>query len=140
MPAKGAERRSRAGALLLPPLLFASACAGQADGPLNLVPGPVYEAHGSEPFWSLTIGGDRIVLSTGQEELGELVWSRTLPRTVNGVRMWQAGEGERAVSIEARPAPCATEAQEIYADEVVVRYAGIEFTGCGGRLIGREDD
>ena len=121
---------------VLLPLLFASACetARQESGP------PAYEAHGSEPFWGLAIGGDRIVLTTGQAELGDAEWPRTLPRVVNGVRTWQAGEGARAVSIEARPAPCATEAQEIYEDEVVVRFGGIEFTGCGGRLIGREDD
>ena len=140
MPAKGAERRRRAGAIFPLPLLLGFACAAQPPGPLNLVPDPVYEAHGSEPFWGLAIGGDRIVLSTGQADVGDVEWPRTLPRIVNGVRTWQAGEGERAVSIEARPAPCTTEAQEIYEDEVVVRFAGLEFTGCGGRLIGREDD
>ena len=120
----------------LPLLLLGSACETARQD----VRDPLYEAHGSEPFWGLAIGEDRIVLNATLDEIGEMTWPRTLPRTVGGVRTWQSGEGARAVSIESRRGPCTNEAHEIYEDEVVVRVGGLELSGCGGRLIGREDD
>lgn len=125
---------------VLPLLLLGSACETARDRVYSPVRNPVYQAHGSEPFWSLAIGDDRIVLTTGFDDMSEAVWPRTLPRTVDGVRTWQSGDGTAVIGIEARPGPCVTEGEEIYEDEVRVRLSGRELTGCGGHLIGREDD
>jgi uncharacterized membrane protein len=130
------------------PLLAASlliAGCRTAGEPYSPVRSISYQALGSEPFWGLTIGDDLIVLDggldrEGAEEAGPVTWPRTLPRTVDGVRTWRSGEGTRVINIEARPGPCTTEGQEIYEDHVRVRLDGRELEGCGGRLIGREDD
>ena len=126
--------------LLLLPLGLLGACQtyGRPYAPVESVR---YQAMGAEPFWILTIGDDRIVLNTGLEategwdEEGDIVWPRTLPRTVGGVRTWHSGEGTRIISIEARPGPCATEGGEVFEDDVTVRLSGRELTGCGGRLV-----
>ena len=59
---------------------------------------------GAEPFWLLVIGDDRIVLRLSDQD-GDAVWPRTLPRTENGARIWQSGEGVQVIAVEARPAP-----------------------------------
>ena len=123
--------------LILLLLLMASACETTHDRIYSPVRNPVYQAFGGEPFWALAIGDDRIVLSLDGTDA---VWPRTLPRTVNGVRTWESGDGTAVIGIEARPGPCVTEGQEIFEDEVRVRLSGRELSGCGGRLIGREDD
>jgi len=91
----------------------------------------------------LTIGDDRIMLDAGldregAEQGGPATWPRTLPRTVDGVKTWESGDGTSVISVEARPGPCTTEGGEIYGDHVRVRLSGRELTGCGGQLIGRE--
>ncbi|HEX8640354.1 MAG TPA: hypothetical protein VF704_04275 [Allosphingosinicella sp.] len=120
------------------PMLAVAACQTPSQEHIHSpVRNPVYQAFGGEPFWSLAIGNDRIVLSLDGTDA---VWPRTLPRTVDRVRTWQSGDGTAVISIEARPGPCVTEGQEIFEDEVRVRLSGRELTGCGGRLIGREDE
>ena len=126
-------------------LLLLAACQTSSREPYAPVRDVRYQALGSEPFWVLTIGDDIIELDAGLnregvEEGGPATWPRTLPRTVDGVRTWESGDGTSVISIEARPGPCTTEGQEIYEDQVRIRLSGRELNGCGGRLIGREDE
>lgn len=121
--------------LALPAFALAAACA-TSQRPYAPVRDVRYQALGAEPFWLLTIGDDRIALRSG-DQAGEAVWPRTLPRTEGGARIWQAGDGVQVITVEARPGPCETEGEEVYADNVRVRLSGRELTGCGGRLIRR---
>lgn len=121
------------------PVMFAfvavAACA-TGQRPYAPVDNVRYQALGAEPFWYLAIGDDRIVLRSSDLD-GEAVWPRTLPRTAGETRIWQSGNGAGAITIEARPGPCETEGEEIYADHVRVRLSGRELNGCGGRLLRR---
>jgi uncharacterized membrane protein len=119
---------------LLPtlPLLLLAACAAGPQ-PYAPVRNVRYQALGAEPFWFLAIGDDRIVLRTS--EGGEAIWPRTMPRMEGGTRIWQSGDGVQVITVEARPGPCETEGEEVYADHVRVRLSGRELEGCGGRLM-----
>ncbi|MDP8994167.1 MAG: hypothetical protein M3N07_04155 [Pseudomonadota bacterium] len=122
----------------LPPLLallLAAGCA--APRPSAPVRDVVYSAVGADPFWMLTIGEDRIVLTRGgpgDERPHESVYPRALPREVDGVRIWQSGEGVQAITIEARPGRCVGPSGILYEDQVRVRLTGLELEGCGGRM------
>ena len=89
-----------------------------------------YQALGAEPFWSLAIGDDRIVLRTAQASVDGLdarataAWPRTLPRTVDGVRTWQSAAGGSTITVESRPGPCETEGEDLFEDDVRVRGSG----------------
>jgi len=121
--------------LLLVPALLLAGCE-TSSRPYAPVRNVRYQAMGAEPFWLLNIGDDRIVLrSSGQD--GEAIWPRTMPRTEGGARIWQSGEGVQAIMIEARPGPCETESDRVYADRVRIRLGGRELAGCGGRLLRR---
>jgi len=128
---------------VLASMLLLAGCQTALE-PQAAAPETSYQAFGGEPFWNLTIDENLIVLDTGLNELdgpGQATWPRPPSRNVGGVRTWEAGDGGTSViSIEARPEPCITEGQEIYEDHVRVRLSGVELNGCGGRLIGREDD
>ena len=115
------------------PALALAACATHS-APYAPVDNVRYQAMGAEPFWLLVIGDDRIVLRTS-EQGEDAIWPRTLPRTGNGTRIWQSGEGVQVITVEARPGPCETESEQVYADHVRVRLSGRELTGCGGRLL-----
>jgi len=120
------------------PLLALLAAAGCASDPRPYAPvGDVaYQALGAEPFWMLSIGDDRIVLrQAGQPDR---IWPRTLPRSEGGVRSWTSDAAGEAITIEARPGPCTAENERVYEDDVVIRMAGAELRGCGGRLARRE--
>jgi uncharacterized membrane protein len=127
-------------ATILAPYLLLAGCAMQS-GLYAPVANPIYSAIGHDPFWMLAIGEDRIVLRLGHdggeqaEEYDDLVYPRTLPRTENGVRTWQTGEGTETLTVEARPGPCA-QTDRSYEDHVRVRLSGRELSGCGGRLLG----
>ncbi|HEV7658948.1 MAG TPA: hypothetical protein VGO55_03795 [Allosphingosinicella sp.] len=123
--------------LALPlPLLLAAGCA-TSSRPYAPVSDVAYQAMGARPFWMLTIGGDRIVFRISRRD-GDLHWERTLPRTRDGARIWESGEGERRIIVEARAGPCAGEGDRAYEDQVVVRFGdGGEFRGCGGRMLER---
>ena len=124
----------KAAFLPLLPLIAATGCAGNPQ-PYAPVGDVAYQALGAEPFWMLSIGDDRIVLrQAGQPDR---VWPRTLPRSENGVRSWSSGEGGEAIVVEARPGPCTAENERIYEDDVLIRVAGGERRGCGGRLARR---
>ena len=121
--------------LLFP--FFLTACA-TAPAPYAPVDNVRYAAIGQDPFWMVTIGDDRIVLSlageTGEAPT-EAVWPRTLPRTIDGVRTWESGEGTQVITVESRPGPCVGVRGHRYRDHVRVRLSGRELSGCGGRLI-----
>ena len=120
------------------PALALAACA-TSNTPYAPVDNVRYQAMGAEPFWLLVIGDDRIVLRTS-EQGEDSVWPRTLPRTENGTRIWQSGEGVQVIAVEARPGPCETESEQVYADRVRIRLSGRELNGCGGRLLRRAGD
>ena len=124
----------------LPLLVLAAAASGCASPrPHAPVRGVAYSAIGAEPFWMLTIGDDRIVLTRGTPEragLRDAVYPRVLPRTVDRVRVWESGEGLAVISIEARPRRCTGPSGIVYEDEVRVRLSGLELSGCGGRILG----
>lgn len=130
--------------LLALPLLALTACA-TSQRPYAPVQDVRYQAIGHDPFWMVTIGDDRIVLRLGHDggaeadEYDEIVFPRTLPRTVGDVRTWQSGEGTQVITVEARPGPCGDH-EHRYQDHVRVRLSGRELTGCGGRLLGRARD
>jgi uncharacterized membrane protein len=113
--------------------LGALAACTETPRPYAPVHDVAYQAMGSQLFWFLVIGDDRIVLRTAQAE--ETVWPRTLPRIVDGVRTWHSGEGANAITIEARPGLCAASNGRAYEDIVIVRTGGGELTGCGGRPV-----
>jgi uncharacterized membrane protein len=110
--------------------LSASAAAAQ---------GQRYSASGSEPFWSLDIGGGRIVVRTGQGE-GDHVFPAVRSRLVDGARLWRASSRTETVRIEARRRECTDEGNNIHEHEVRVRLPEIELNGCGGRVLQRGDD
>jgi uncharacterized membrane protein len=123
-------------ALLLPLLLLAGC---QTDGrPYSPVENVRYTALGEDPFWMVTIGDDRIVLTFGPDpgaapgELRSHEFPRTLPRTIDGVRRWESGQGTAVISIEAADGPCEASGRR-YEDRVTVRLSGRELQGCGGR-------
>ncbi|HEY5713691.1 MAG TPA: hypothetical protein VIT38_17475 [Allosphingosinicella sp.] len=123
--------------LLLPALAALAACT-ETPRPYAPVHDVAYQAMGSQLFWFLVIGDDRIVLRTAQA--AETIWPRTLPRIADGVRTWQSGEGADAITIEASPGPCSASNGRAYEDNVIVRSGGGELTGCGGRQIGPDRD
>jgi uncharacterized membrane protein len=133
--------------LLLPAalLLAAAALAGctTTGNPYAPVENVRYSAIGQEPFWVVTIGDDRIVVRTGREgdahgrRYPDAVFARTLPRTQDGIRTWESGDGTAVISIEARPGPCTGSGSIVYEDHVRVRLSGRELNGCGGRLVER---
>jgi uncharacterized membrane protein len=133
-------------ALPLLPLLLLAGCETSRSEPYAPVRDTRYAAIGHDPFWMATIGDDRIVLRLGHdggeeaEEYDDVVYPRTLPRTVDGVTTWQSGEGVQVITIEARPGPCTGSRRRRYEDRVRVRLSGRELDGCGGRLLGGIDE
>ena len=69
------------------------------------------------------------------EGYDDVSFPRTLPRTVDGVRTWQSGEGTAVITVEARRGRCAGSGGRQYQDHVRVRLSGRELTGCGGRPV-----
>lgn len=123
--------------LLALPLLLAAGCAA-GSRPYAPVRDVAYQALGAEPFWLLTIGDDRILLRTGEQ--GELVLPRRLPRTRDGVRIWESGPDNLiTLIVEARRGPCTAPDGAVYQDHVRVRSTsvGAPLEGCGGRMLGR---
>jgi uncharacterized membrane protein len=117
---------------LLVPLLSLAASAASAQGER-------YSAGGSEPFWSLDIGGGRIVVRTGQGE-GDHVFPATRDRRVSGGRLWRSSSRTETVRVEARRRDCVDEGNTTYEHEVRVRLPEIELSGCGGRVLHLEGD
>ena len=125
--------------LLALPLPLAAGCATSST-PYAPVRDVSYQAMGTGgSAWIVVIGDDRIlfrVVGHGPERS----WPRVLPRTVDGVRIWQSGEGPEGITITARPGPCASEDRQqrplSFEHAVTVRLGEGEYRGCGGRLLG----
>src|SRR5687768_13457166 len=101
--------------ILLPTLLILAGCAtGRPYAPVRDVR---YSALGENPFWMVTIGDDKIVLTLGgrgQARLDSQSYPRVLPQTDGNVTRWQSGEGIGAITITARntPTPCESGARQ----------------------------
>ncbi len=127
--------------LFTAPLLIAAGCT--TTTPYAPVRDPVYQAVGWRPAWTLAIGDDRIVLRTAEH--GERSWPRVLPRTVDGVRTWQSGEGPDRIEIAAHPGPCQSPAEAEsrfvvnFEHHILVTIGGEaeRLAGCGGRIVER---
>ncbi|HEX8527965.1 hypothetical protein [Allosphingosinicella sp.] len=122
-------------------LLLAASCAsgGRPHAPVRDLQ---YNALGHDPFWLLSIGDDRIVLTLGHEgcradgDLVTIAYPRTLPRDSAGVRTWESGDGNGVISVEARPGTCEGSGGMTFEHHVRVRLSGRELIGCGGRQKG----
>ncbi len=118
-------------------LTFAGCSLGSAE-PYNPVRDFQYGAISHDPFWLVSIGDDRIVLTLGDQggradgELKSFEYPRVLPRTANGIKRWESGEGTQIITVEARPGPCTTGGRT-YADKTKVFLSGRVMEGCGGR-------
>lgn len=127
----------------LSPLILAllAGCSMASERPYNPVRDYQYGAFGHDPFWLVSIGDDKIVLTLGPAGgradggLSSFAYPRVLPKTENGVRRWESGEGTQVITVEARPGPCTTGGRT-YADRTTVFLSGRTMTGCGGREIG----
>jgi hypothetical protein len=123
--------------LLVCALFLAGCSAPQPHAPVRE---PHYTALGAEPFWLLTIGAERIVLSSGRDRSGlsDRVYRRGPARMEGGVRRWEGGEGVAVIGVDAWRRPCAGAGGAMFEDVVRVRLSGRELNGCGGRLLGRK--
>jgi uncharacterized membrane protein len=124
--------------------LALSACAAGRE-PYAPVRDPVYTALGHDPFWLVTIGDDRMVLTLGPPGgradggLDSYAFPRVLPRTDGDVRRWESADGPATLTVEARPGPCEGSAGMRFEHHVRVTLSGRALTGCGGRqLAGRQ--
>jgi uncharacterized membrane protein len=124
--------------LLLLALLLAAACA--QPQPYAPVRDAHYTAIGAEPFWLVTVGSERIILSFGRERGGVrgMTYRRAGTRLEGGVRRWEGGDGTAVIGVEAWSRPCRGAGGAMYEDVVRVRLSGRELNGCGGRLVGGE--
>jgi uncharacterized membrane protein len=121
--------------LLFLPLLLAAGCA--QTRPYAPVREPHYTAMGAEPFWLLTVGRERIILSFGRERggVGGMAYRRTGATLDKGVRRWEGGDGTAVIGVEAWPRSCRGAGGVLYEDVVRVRLSGRELNGCGGRIL-----
>ena len=128
--------------------LFALACLSLALAACATRPevySPVgavrYSALGADPFWMVTIGDDRIVLTLGDEggradgALDSFAFPRVLPVVNGAFRTWESADGAAVISVQSRPGPCTGSGEQVYEDHVRVRLSGRELTGCGGRIL-----
>ncbi len=126
--------------LLLPLLL--GACADPSV-PFDPVGHPDYAAIGYEPFWTVAVGRDEIVLARGPgpgeagNALRRVSFPRTLPRTVGDTRRYESEGPNGVISIEVTPGPCTAGGdRRRYPDRVRVVLGGSILEGCGGRPLG----
>ena len=120
-------------------LVLLGGCSA-AERPFNPVSDVEYSALGQDPFWMVSIGDDRIVLSLaaeGTDRLRSHPYPRTLPRVLGEVTRWESGEGTDVIAIEARAAPCPGSRGIIYRDQVTVSLSGRQLSGCGGPILRR---
>jgi uncharacterized membrane protein len=119
--------------------LLVAACA--ADQPYAPVRDVRYSALGEAPFWMVTIGDDKILLTLAPDgggrraRLRSHAYPRVLPHSDGDIRRWESGDGTAVIAVEARPGPCTASRGATYADHVRVRLSGRELQGCGGRLL-----
>ena len=124
-------------ALLLLPLLAGCAASAAPYQPARTVR---YSALGQDPFWMVTIGRDKIVLTSGPARSGSRklaghTYRGVTARLQDGVKRWESANGTAVISVEARPGPCTGSRGARFEDQVRVRLSGRELHGCGGRRI-----
>jgi uncharacterized membrane protein len=127
--------------LLLTTAALGSGCAANPEiySPVGTVR---YSALGADPFWMVTIGDDRIVLTIGDEggradgALDSFAFPRVLPVVNGDFTTWESADGSAVISVQSRPGPCTGSGEQTYRDHVRVRLSGRELQGCGGQLIG----
>lgn len=93
-----------------------------------------YRGHGTEPFWSVTITGNRVVYESAE---GVRVVAVVRPRAVRGGRTYAA----RRMTVEIRRGRCSDGMSDrYYADIVRVRFprATRPLQGCGGAVLAPE--
>ncbi len=103
---------------------LAAPAAAQAQG------GPAYRAHGTEPFWSVTINGGRMVYDDNE---GRKVAVRTPAArpSFNGRRYVS-----RRLIVDITRQPCNDGMSDFtYADTVRVTVDGRALEGCGGATL-----
>ena len=121
-------------------MLALAGCSATGPAPYNPVQNFEYGAISHDPFWLVSIGDDRIVLTMGEAggradgELKSFIYPRVLPRMENGVRRWESADGTQVISVEARPGPCTTGGRT-YADRTRIFLSGRSMDGCGGREV-----
>lgn len=94
--------------------------------------GESYRAHGTEPFWSVTIAGGRIVYES-PDQPGIDVPARSLRAPHEGLRY-----GTRRMTVDINPGPCNDGmGDRYYADNVRVIFpgGGRPLEGCGGAVL-----
>lgn len=101
---------------------FASPALAQGSGP--------YRAVGTEPFWSVTIGGGRIVYDDAERRRVAVAAPRARP-SFNGRRYVT-----RRLTVDITRQRCSDGMSDrIYADTVRVRVHGRTLEGCGGAIL-----
>jgi uncharacterized membrane protein len=124
-------------ALFLLPLI--AGCAS-SQAPYNPASHVRYSALGQDPFWMVTVGRDKIVLTSGPGEgrssrLAGRTYRGVESRFSDGVKRWESAHGTAVISIEARREDCMGSRGAVFEDTVRVRLSGRELNGCGGRRI-----
>jgi len=138
-PAFPAQTHAMKRLWFLAPLVL-TACATSRERPFNPVKDFHYGAISHDPFWLVSIGDDRIVLTIGPAggradgELSSFDYPRVLPRMADGVKRWESGAGTQVITVEARPGPCSTGGRT-YADKTRIFLSGRTMSGCGGREV-----
>jgi len=138
LPAAPGQAKAGAMKILLLPLLLAGCAAGQT--PYSPTGEVHYSAIGQDPFWLLSVGRSRIVLTFGPAEAGRSSLRGHSYRGVrasfaDGTKRWEAGDGTAVISVEARPGRCTGPRGAMFEEEVSVRLSSRELHGCGGRPI-----
>lgn len=130
--------------LLLAPFLVMSGCASAPRAPVSPVASIQYGAISHDPFWLVSVGEDRIVLTQGlaggraDGELTSYEYPGAISTMKKGIKRWEGRQGVAVISIEARKGPCST-GGETYPDRVRVYLSGRMMEGCGGReLVGQD--
>jgi uncharacterized membrane protein len=128
--------------ILLGLAALAGCAASSADKPVESVAAADYTAISHDPFWTVAISGDSILMTRGPAggradgELTSFAYPAAVPKEQDGVRRWESGEGTAVIAVEARPAPCMTGGRS-YTDRVKVYLSGSMLEGCGGEETGR---
>ena len=128
--------------LLATPVSAMQPAIALAPVPTMNIENSFYSAIGGSPGWVLMIGDDRIAMRTitpgaeGQPPgYRDYRFPRTLPRTVDEVRIWQSSAADQTITVEARRLPCRRSERYAFEDSVRVTLNGHVFQGCGGRAL-----
>jgi len=116
------------------PIIFAAAATGAAllAAPAQgQAPSSTYRALGTEPFWSVTIGGGRIVYEDAERRRVSVRAPRPMP-----MRLGRSYRTPRLSVTIFRNRECSDGMSDRrYADTVRVRVDGRSLDGCGGAIL-----